>query len=211
VKGYKFVRWSNPEAREKKDPTYIKPATSQENCLHEYDSPKGIYRITVYDGCLSDPEARAGTDVTYGIDTGQVSLLHEIGHAAQHAEHRRAIMAREAADKAVMDAQNKYKKPEERQKHKTELEELEKAVRVASEAIRNVNNRAFTEFKQLMKGKKIMATVPTSTEDPSKYTDADYSEAFAEIFAAYVADPAYVKKDYPEVYKWLQKNKHLEK
>lgn len=212
VKGYKFVRWSNTGARIKNDPTYIKPAgTSNENCLQEYAPAQGIFRIAAYDACFSSAEARPGTDVTHGIDTGQFRLLHEIGHAAEHAEHRQALLAKEAADRALKDAQSKYKKPEEQKAHQTELTQLADAVRAANDAIQDTNGRAFNEFKKLMKGKKIMDTVNTSTDDPAKYTDADYAEAFAEMFAAYTVDPSFVKKEYPAVYEWMQKNKYLKK
>jgi len=174
VKGYKFVRWSTPGARKGSDTTYIQPGPGiVENCYHEYAPGQGIFRITAYDSCFSDPEAE--NDLAYGIDKGEFNLLHEIGHAGQFAKERQAYLTKGATSKAYLD----------------------------------VRGKAFDEFKKLMKGKKIIATAVTTGTKPSDYTDADYQEAFAETFAAAIANPKAVEKEFPDIYKWMKDNKYL--
>lgn len=85
LRSYRFVRWSDKATRMKLDKDYIDPGTDE--CgLHEIDFKKGLFRISMYDACFSDPEATV--DKTAGIDTGEFHILHEMGHAVQNADLR---------------------------------------------------------------------------------------------------------------------------
>ena len=203
VRDYQFIRWSSKEARAKNDTSYKDPGTS-ECALHEMDLANASYKISVYDACFADPEARAGTDTKFGIDTGEFHILHEIGHAMESAELRKTYEAYMAANKAYNDYIEKNKDKDVTKAMQAEADRLTKAEDAAKKAMDDATGRALAEFTELMKG--LDAITP--------YGKTDSQESFAEMFAAFKANPEVVKKDYKQVYEWLVGKgflKHIEK
>jgi hypothetical protein len=190
IKDYKFYRWTDKAARIKLDPNYHDPGVSE--CgLHEADIAKGIYKISMYDDCFGDPEAKS--DTKFGIDTGEFNLLHEIGHAMEMAEYKSTYLRYQAANKAYNDAIEKYKNATITTHIKAEVDGLNAAEQAAEKAWNDANGRALKDFSVLIKGK----------DNITEYAGSSPQEAFAEIFAAYKANPDFVKKNYAEVYQWL--------
>jgi chemotaxis protein histidine kinase CheA len=190
IKDYKFYRWTDKAARIKLDPSYHDPGVSE--CgLHEADIAKGVYKISMYDDCFGDPEAES--DTKFGIDTGEFNLLHEIGHAMEVAEYKNTYLRYLAANKAYNDAIARYKDVTVTTPIKAEIDGLNAAEQVAEKAWTDANGRALKDFSALIKGK----------DNITEYAGTSPQEAFAEIFAAYKANPDFVKKNYAEVYQWL--------
>lgn len=200
VRNYKFIRWSTQLKRSMSDPDYVNPGVSE--CgLHESDFLKGNYKISMYDDCFADPEAKPGTDLRYGIDTGEFNLLHEIGHAMEVAEYRTAYEKYIAANKAYNDAIEKYTTEAEQTKHKVEIARLDKAEKDADTVMKNALDRGITEFGKLIEGKDSM----------TEYSKTSTVEAFGEAFATFKANPDFVKTNYKDLFAWMNKQGFLSK
>lgn len=88
LEGYRFIRWTNRAERMKIDKTY-KPTGTEECGWHELDVGNKITKISMYDDCFKDPESKS--DVEDEVEKGTFKILHEIGHAMQVAELRKAL------------------------------------------------------------------------------------------------------------------------
>ncbi len=191
VRDYQFIRWSTKEARAKGDPSYKDPAGDDECALHEMDLAAASYKISVYDACFSDPEAKS--DTAFGIDKGEFHIMHEIGHAMEHAELRKTYEAYDAANKAYNDYVEKNKGKNITKAMEAEADRLTKVEEAAKKAMDDATGRALKEFTALMSGKDAI----------TKYGEEGHEESFAEMFAAFKANPELVRKNYPEVHAWL--------
>ena len=198
VRDYQFIRWSTKEARAKADPSYKDPGTS-ECALHEMDLATATYKISVYDSCFGDPEATS--DTSFGIDTGEFHILHEIGHAMEHAELRKTYEAYSIANKAYNDYVEKNAGKPVTKAMEAEVARLTKVETDAKQAMDDATGRGLKEFTTLMTGKDAI----------TKYGKEGDAESFAEMFAAFKANPELVKKDYKAVYDWLSAKGFLKK
>ena len=157
------------------------------------------YKISVYDECFGDPEATS--DTKFGIDTGEFHIIHEIGHAMEHAELRKTYEAYSAANKAYNDFVEKNTGKDVTKTMQAEADRLTKSEEAAQKAMDDATGRALAEFTELMSGKDAV----------TKYGETGHDESFAEMFAAFKANPELVKKSYPDVYAWLAAKGFLKK
>ncbi|MFN8459625.1 MAG: hypothetical protein U0401_34095 [Anaerolineae bacterium] len=84
LRGYHFIRWTSSAARLAVDPTYKN--AQDEGGLLEADLKAKSFKISLYDKGFADPEATS--DMVYGVDKGQFTIMHEMGHAMAIAETR---------------------------------------------------------------------------------------------------------------------------
>ena len=126
LEGYKFLRWTTKEARAKVDKTYKDPG--KDECgIHEPEYAKKTYKISLYDGCFGSAEAK--TQTMAGVRIGRFNILHEIGHAMEIAELRRAWEEYDKADNAYNKALDEYNKASgpEQKKMEAEITKLDDA------------------------------------------------------------------------------------
>ena len=192
LRKYRFIRWESKASRAKQDPSYVDPG-ADECGLHEADLQNGVFKISMYDACFSDPEAVS--DKTAGIDTGEFHILHEIGHAMQQAELRNTNEAQKGANKKYNEAVDKYNKAgaAEQKRMKPGIDQLDTASNKAVEAMKVSEGRSLKDFEKLIEGKEAL----------TEYSKTSGAEAFAEAFAIYKADPKGLKKTNRKVYDWF--------
>jgi hypothetical protein len=199
LRGYHFIRWSTKWERMKLDKSYKDPG--KDECgLHEMDL-KGSEseKISMYDQCWGDPEATSETD--YGIPVGQATILHEVGHAMASAELRVRWKDDQAATKALNDFIDAFNaaSPKDQKKMKARLDKLQAAADRADARLKAAQDRAVKEFQAL-----------TADKDPlSDYSKTSADEAFAEAFKVYMANPTFLKKENPALYKWFSNHGEL--
>jgi hypothetical protein len=191
LRGYHFIRWSTPAARQKVDPTY-KPPASQECGLHEVDLAKKSYKISMYDKCFDKSTTMAGVAV------GRFHILHEIGHAMELAEQIQAWNKYKKLEDKYNKAIDAYKANPSRKK-KAIVTALEKKLNAADKKYKASVGRTLREFSAKVKGKAAL----------TKYSKTNMHEAFAEAFALYKIDPKGIKRANPKLAKWLASQKHL--
>jgi hypothetical protein len=203
MKGYTFLRWSDPATRAAQDPNY-KPPPVEECGLHETDFANRTYKISMYDKCFKDPEATSETQA--GVSIERFHMLHEIGHAVEVAELRRVYAVYSKAIDAYNAALDEYNEKREQGASRTQLDRLEKKAKeldrqseVATKRYEAAKQRTITEFQSRIAG----------TEPMTDYSQTSPQEAFAEAFAIYKADPKGLKKANPDLYEWFAGHGHL--
>ena len=195
--GYHFIRWTNAVDRLKLDPTY-KDFGKGECGLHELSlATPEVDKISMYDGCWGDPEAKSETMA--GLPIGQASLLHEIGHAMAFAEYRKAWEDVDRATKAYNQAIDEYNAADSAKaqaKLQPKVDRLDKAMQDANDRLTAAKGRAQSELAELLAGK------PALTE----YSKTDPDEALADAFVIYKGDPAGLKKVNPKLFNWFARH-----
>lgn len=193
--GYRFIRWSTRLERKKLDPTY-KDTGKQECGLHEMTlAAPEVDKISMYDECWGDPEARPGTETMAGMPIGQAHLLHEIGHAMAFAEFRKAYEDEVAANLAYNAAVDEFNAASLKKQGKLQakVDKLETAEEGAKTRLEAARGRAQAELAELVAGK----------EDLTEYSKTSPDEALADAFVIYKGDPAGLKKVNPALYNWF--------
>jgi hypothetical protein len=192
--GYRFLRWTTPDDRRKVDPSY-EPRKEEECGLHEPNLEKKSFKISMYDACF-DPNSTMAD-----VPIGRFNLLHEIGHAIEIAELRRARAESDEAWAAYEAAKNEYDaaSPAEQKKLLARVKKLDAADDAARKRLDAARGRSLAEFGTRIKGK------PALTE----FAQTSPAQAFAEGFALYKIDPSGIGKNYPELAEWFKKQGHL--
>jgi hypothetical protein len=193
--GYRFIRWSTRSERMKLDPTF-KDWGQQECGLHELNlATPEVGKISMYDECWADPEARSGTDTMAGMPIGQAHLLHEIGHAMAFAEFRKAYVDEVKANLAYNAAVDEFNAAslKEQGKLQAKLDKLEVVLESAKERLEASRGRAQAELTELVAGK----------DDLTEYSKTSPDEALADAFVIYKGDPTGLKKLNPALYNWF--------
>ncbi|MCA2218005.1 eCIS core domain-containing protein [Jidongwangia harbinensis] len=203
LKGYIFFRWSDAATRGAKDPTY-QPQADEECGLHEADIAAGSYKISMYDKCFKDPEATSETMA--GVPIERFHMLHEIGHAMEIAELRRAYesysKAIDAYDNGAGEINDQSSSEVSREQHRRlekRAKELDQNAETATKRYEVAKTRTITEFDSRIAGSEAL----------TEYSKVSSPEAFAEAFALYKADPKGLKKVNRSLYDWFARQGHL--
>jgi hypothetical protein len=198
LRKYRFIRWASKASRAEKDPDYKDPG-ADECGLHEADLKSGVFKISMYDACFADPQAVS--DKVAGIDKGQFTILHEIGHAMQNAELRNTAEAQQGTTTKYNEAVATYNAAgaKEQGKMKPGIDKLDTADTAAKDAMKKSEGRSLKDLEALIVGKTPL----------TEYSKENSKEAFAEAFAIYKADPAGFEKANRTLYEWFSKGGYL--
>lgn len=233
LSGYEFKRWSTKEKRTEVDKDYTPPAVDE--CgFHELTLGGSTARISMYDECF-DPDTKMG-DTPFGRFSLLHEIGHAMESAAARAQQKSvdklnasydtiydtaeaAISAAKAAevardalveeynaasdedraaikprlDSAVAHAKSMWTKADTA---KAKVEPAEKARDAAGVARTAALKAPGEKFGELTKGKDAL----------SDYSKTDSHEAFAEAFALYKVDPAWLKKRNKKLHDWFKAN-----
>jgi hypothetical protein len=194
LRDYRFIRWSTTSARAEKDPTYTREG-SEECGLHEAELESSTFKISMYDACFAESTTMAGVPI------GQFHILHEIGHAMEVVELRKAWEAYNTANDKFNAAVAKYNQasPKEQEKTKKSVEALGEAEAKARAAMEAATGRSLKDF----------AARTTDKPALTDYSKTNTMEAFAEAFALFKANPAGLKASNPDLYDWFVTEAHL--
>jgi hypothetical protein len=210
IKGYRFLRWTTPEGRKEKDPTY-KDSSGGECGLHEADIETGTFKISMYDACFYDITRTVGDKIVGKaagdpFSGGALELLHEVGHAMAIREQR--VLHQRYLD--ALNAQNafsaKFSGVPLPQAQLANVEARSKALDAATEA-------AEQRWKDSVgRAERVLAKLrarPTKTGEPkpeiSEYSKTSDAEMFAEAYKLFRSEPAVLQKLDPEVAQWFGK------
>ena len=210
IRGYRFLRWTTPEQRKEKDPTYTEPP-SGECGLHEADIPTGTFKISMYDACFYDITKIIGDKIVAKTaedppSGGALELLHEVGHAMAVREQRVLYQRYSDALKAENDHAAKFSGVT------MPLGQLEK-VKARQEALGRATEAAKQRWQDSVgRAERVLAKLrarPTKAGKPkpeiSEYSKTSDAEMFAEAYKLFRSEPALLQKLDPEVAQWFGK------
>ena len=201
LKGYRFIRWSTPSAREKVDPTY-KRSKRQEGGLHEAKfgtKNTSYFKISMYD------EGFAKSTTIAKVRIGRYTLLHEIGHAIEVAGQRRTWEKFKQAETKYNSAVTKYNaQPSDLSQRKrraalSRVSKLRTQLRKAEKKYDASVGRTLQAFTLLFKRKPIK----------TPYSGESMREAFADAFALNKIDPKGIRKANARLHRWFKRGSHL--
>jgi hypothetical protein len=201
LKGYRFIRWSTPSAREKLDPTYRRPK-HQEGGLHEAKfgtKNTAYFKISMYD------EGFAKSTTIANVRIGRYTLLHEIGHAMEIAGQRQRWAKFNQAEIRYNTAVSKYNAQQSKlsqSKRRAALRRingLRTKLRIAEKKYDASVGRTLRAFTLLFKRKRIK----------TPYSGMNMREAFADVFALNKIDPKGIRRANARLHRWFRRSGHL--
>jgi hypothetical protein len=235
MSGYDFKRWTTKDKRLEIDKDYSPPAGVDECGFHELTlGGTNTARISMYDECF-DPDTKMG-DTPFGRFTLLHEIGHAMESAAARAQQKTvdklsaaydtaydtakadadAAMAADRArnalvaeyndaneadklklkpkmDKAVANAKMLWEKADAA---KAKVDPASKARDAAVDARKALLAAPGAAFGDLTKGEEAL----------SPYSSTGPAEAFAEAFALYKADPAWLRKRNRKLHDWFAKH-----
>ena len=215
IKGYRFLRWTTPEERAKRDPTY-KESSSGECGLHEPDITTGTFKISMYDACFYDITRTVGDKIVGKTaedppSGGALELLHELGHAMAIREHRVLYQQYLDALKAENDHAAKFRGVTMREGQLAKVQARHKALGEATEAAKQRWKDSIGRAERVL-GKLRARPAEAGTPKPeiSEYSKTSDVEMFAEAYKLFKGQPALLQKLDPEVAQWFKRFGFLE-
>ena len=215
IKGYRFLRWTSPETREKADATYKRQG--EDECgLHEPDLNTGSFKISMYDDCFygiakeveGKPAVKTDKDPKSG---GAIEILHEIGHAMALREERVLYDKSERARKRLDDHAAKFggiRLPTAKLEKVTRRhEELTAAADAAELAWRAAKQRAAKTAAAIHGKPGAGGKAKADITDYAKKSDA---ELFAEAYKLFKSQPSVLDQIDPELAEWFRKKGFLD-
>jgi hypothetical protein len=172
------------------------------------------HTVTMYD------KAFAASDVKF--EKGRVAtsyasraIVHEIGHAVDLAELRKARAARETANKDVNAAAGTFSSKEEKARYDTAVAAAAAAKRKllgttsrsgSSTAAKKGEAEPVDVIGTSAKGIPFREAVRKDGKDVSKYGEKDWQESYAEAYSLYLTAPETLKALRPATFEHLDKN-----
>ena len=230
---YEFKRWSTKEKRAEVDPEYKEPDVDE--CgLHELVLGGSIARISMYDECF-DPSTKMGEtpfgrfsllhEIGHAMESASARTAQKTvdklntAYDTAYDKAEAAIAAAKAADETRNALVEEYNaaSPEEQKTlkpgvdkaaaHATSLWTKASAAKSAVEAVEKARDAAGDARDAALKapGKKFGELIKDD-EALTDYSKKGREEAFAEAFALYKSDPAWLKKRNRKLYDWFKAN-----
>ncbi|WP_206197490.1 eCIS core domain-containing protein [Terrimonas sp.] len=162
--------------------------------LHSVDIIKRDYTIQIADACIKDPLGKEKTK--FGIDYGVFNILHEIGHAIEYGRLRLATEKYYDAKKALEKFREQFDRASSaNQKSMTkQLGSLKTTMDNAFDELdRALDKSTLDQFSKFIKGKRAL----------TDYSKKNATEAFAEAFAIFKANPKKLEKDNKKLFDWF--------
>ncbi|MFT4016066.1 MAG: DUF4157 domain-containing protein [Agriterribacter sp.] len=162
--------------------------------LHSVDIIKRDYTIQIADACIKDPLGKEKTK--FGIDYGVFNILHEIGHAIEYGRLRLATEEYYNAKNAFEKFQEQFDKasPDNQKSMAKQLGLLKTTMNKAFDKLSNVLDKStLDQFSKFIKGKRAL----------TDYSKKNATEAFAEAFAIFKADPGKLEKTNKKLFDWF--------
>jgi hypothetical protein len=206
IKGYRFLRWKDRASRRKADPTYNRSG-EEEAGLHEADLAKNVFKISLYDAAFDSSTTMElvvkGRTVGKPQPISRIGMLHEIAHAMEIADIRKAWSAYKSLETTynlLIDQYNKAS-PAKQARLKPRVDRMKNRLDILDKKVTAAKDRAIIEFQRLAKG------MPPVTE----YAKTNIKEAFAETFALYKLNPKGIALMKPRLAAWFKKHGYLGK